>query len=114
MEGRYLHVPQSVVDYLQAYYHPWNGELLIDMVNGPVLLIGNELPMEPDLNDWVEPYCWWLRKTLYIITNTFSPNANHLKEKYELAKLHLVVWLVEADLRKGYYYQDKIKAGGVG
>ncbi len=111
MEGRYLYVPLSVIDYFNKFYPHWGGQLVIDSTKSPVLLVGSELPMDEDLNDWMEPYVWWLKKLQTILTNNFLPTPR-IKAEYELARLHLCVWTVEAELRKGYYYPDKIKAGG--
>lgn len=111
MEGRYLYVPLSVTDYFNKFYPHWNGHLTIDCTTLPVLLVGCELPMDEELNDWMEPYCWWLRKVLTIMEITFSPTPK-IRAEYELARLHLVVWTMEAELRKGRYYPEKMKAGG--
>lgn len=111
MEGRYLYVPLSVIDYFNKFYPHWSGELIIDCTEKPVLLVPSELPMDEELNDWMEPYVWWLRKLRTIMEITFSPTPK-IRAEYELARLHLVVWTMEAELRKGRYYPERLQAGG--
>lgn len=107
-EGNYVDVPQSVVDYIQAYVGGhnngvvgnWDGALMLDSVKNRVLLIGNQLPMDTTW-DWMEPYCWYLHKVMKIITETIVPATEIMKEKQRLAKEHLLLWTLEAEHRKG-------------
>jgi hypothetical protein len=102
-ENRFLHVPTSVVVYLASALHPWDHTVMLDSVERRVTLLGDKLPMDDDLDGdyWMEPRCWQLGK-LRTVLDQMLPNIPRLKPEYELARIHLTMWMVEATFRKGY------------
>lgn len=105
--SNHVDVPISVISYFQAYaggcnggpIGNWDGKLMLDSVKNRVLLVPCEMPMDLDY-DWMEPHCWYLKKILKIIKETFVPVTLIMKTRQALAIEHLAVWIVEAEWRK--------------
>lgn len=116
-KATYLEVPLSVISYIQAYVGgqnntpmgTWDGKLMLDSVVNRVTLCGCDMPMDLDY-DWCEPYVNYLKKVRKILEETLVPVTTVMKEKQAVALQNLMVWTVEAELRKGclgpWKYQD--------